>query len=197
MAAGASALGLVVVLAYGPFWSGLDTLRVPLAFLAERRPTNSLAEIVFLALRPILGPGAATEALASLGTLLTAGLALLGRPGLAGPRGRVARRLDGGGVAARHDARRPVFHPWYLIPVLVLSVELRDPAWQAWLLRFGTLSVLADGSVLFAYGSSSRAVYSALSVPLVVAASLYASAPACATSARASLRARATPRSAF
>ena len=41
VAAATSTLGLVVVLAYWPFWSGLDTLRVPLAFLAERRPTNS------------------------------------------------------------------------------------------------------------------------------------------------------------
>jgi hypothetical protein len=57
-AAAASALGLVVVLAYWPFWSGLDTLRVPLAFLAERRPTNSLGEVAFVALKPILGSAA-------------------------------------------------------------------------------------------------------------------------------------------
>ena len=88
----------------------------------------------------------------------------------------------------------PVFHPWYLIPFLVLSVELRDPAWQAWLLRFGTLSLLADGSVLFAYGSSSRAVYSALSVPVVVAASLYAIGPRL-RHLFARLRARAAPQS--
>jgi hypothetical protein len=59
----------------------------------------------------------------------------------------------------------------------VLSVELRDPAWQAWLLRFGMLSVLVDGSVLFAHGSSSRAVYTALTVPLVAGASLYGIGP--------------------
>ena len=178
LATGASALGLVVVLAYGPFWSGLETLRVPLAFLAERRPTNSLGEIVFVALRPILGRGAATATLASLGTLLTAGLALWGAalawraPGIASLAGSMAAvSLLATTLAA------PVFHPWYLIPCLVLSVELRDPAWQAWLLRFGTLSVLADGSVLFAYGSSSRAVYTALSVPLVAGASLYAIGP--------------------
>ena len=178
VAAGASALGIVVVLAYGPFWNGLDTLRVPLAFLAQRRPTNSLGELVFVALRPILGPGAATAALASLGMLLTAGLALLGAalawrapgiPSLAGSMAAVS--LLATTLAA------PVFHPWYLLPCLVLSVELRDPAWQAWLLRFGTLSILADGSVLFAFGSSSRAVYTALSVPLVVGASLYAIGP--------------------
>ena len=197
VAAGASALGLVVVLAYRPFWSGLDTLRVPLAFLAERRPTNSLGEVVFLALRPILGQSAATAALASLGTLLTAGLGLLGAalawraPGVASLAGSMAAvSLLATTLAA------PVFHPWYLIPFLVLSVELRDPAWQAWLLRFGTLSLLADGSVLFAYGSSARAVYSALSVPVVVAASLYAIGPRL-RHLFASLRARAAPESDF
>ena len=77
-AAGASALGLVVVLAYAPFWSGTETLSVPLAFLAERTPTNSLGEVAFVALRPFLGQGAATTVLASLGALLTGGLALLG-----------------------------------------------------------------------------------------------------------------------
>ena len=71
----------------------------------------------------------------------------------------------------------PVFHPWYLIPCLVLSVELRDAAWQTWLLRFGTLSLLADGSLLFAYGSSLRAVYTAVSVPLVAGASLFGIGP--------------------
>ena len=178
LAAGASVLGIVVVLAYGPVWSGLDTLRVPLAFLAERRPTNSLAEIVFVALRPTLGAGAAIAALASLGTLLTAGLGLLGAalawraPSVASLAGWMAAvSLLATTLAA------PVFHPWYLLPSLVLSVELRDPVWQAWLLRFSTLSVLADGSVLFAYGSSARAVYTALSVPLVVGASLYAIGP--------------------
>ena len=69
--------------------------------------------------------------------------------------------------------------PWYLIPCLVLSVELRDAVWQAWLLRFGTLSLLADGSLLFAYGSSSRAAYTAVSVPLVAGR-------ACSRSARGS-----------
>ena len=56
---GRGALGLVVVLAYEPVWSGLETLRVPLTFLAERRPTNSLAEVVFVAMRPVLGARAA------------------------------------------------------------------------------------------------------------------------------------------
>ncbi len=78
LAAAAIALGLVVALAYLPFWRGLDTLRVPLAFLAGRRPTNSLAEIAFVVMRPMLGSAAVTAALSSLGTLLTAGLALLG-----------------------------------------------------------------------------------------------------------------------
>ena len=41
----------------------------------------------------------------------------------------------------------------------------------------GTLSVLVDGTVLFAHGSSSRAVYTALTVPLVAAASLYGIGP--------------------
>lgn len=62
-------------------------------------------------------------------------------------------------------------------PLIVLSLELRDPAWQAWQLRFGTLSVLADGSVLFAYGSLSCAVFTSLSVPLVAAASVYGIVP--------------------
>jgi hypothetical protein len=88
----------------------------------------------------------------------------------------------------------PVFHAWYLIPALVLSVELRDPAWRAWLLGFSALSVLADGSVLFAYGSSSRAVYTALTVPLVAAASLYGIGPRL-RALLAPLYARATPRS--
>ena len=66
----------------------------------------------------------------------------------------------------------PVFHPWYLIPCLVLSVELRDPVWQGWLPRFGTVSLLADGSVLLAYGSLPRAVYTVLAVALVAGASL-------------------------
>jgi hypothetical protein len=187
-------LGLVVALAYWPFWGGLDTLRVPLAFLAERRPTNSLGEIAFVALRPIVGSGAATSALASLGTLLTAGLGLLGAalawraPGIASLAGSMAAvSLLATTLAA------PVFHPWYLIPGLVLAVELRDPAWQSWLLRFGTLSLLADGSVLFAHGSAARAVYTALSVPLVAAASLHRIGPRL-RHLRARFAAAATPR---
>jgi hypothetical protein len=115
--AGASALGLVVLLAYWPFWSGPETLRVPLAFLADRRPTNGLGEIAFVALRPVMGSYAATAALASLGTLLTAGLALVGAalawraPGVASLAGSMAAvSLLAATLAA------PVFHPWYLIP---------------------------------------------------------------------------------
>ncbi len=171
--AATSALVLVVVLAYAPFWNGLDTLRVPLAFLAERRPTNSVGELVFLAMKPILGSAAATAALSSLATLLTAVLAVLGAalafraPGLSALAGAMAAvSLLATTLAA------PVFHPWYLIPSLVLSVELRAPAWQTWLLRFGSVSLLADGSVLLAYGSLPRAVYSAVAVTAVVVASL-------------------------
>ena len=96
----------------------------------------------------------------SLGTLLTAGLALLGAvlafraPGVPALAGAMA-----GVSLLATTLAAPVFHPWYLIPSLVLSVELRDPAWRDWLLRFGTLSLLADGSVLLAYGSTARAVY--------------------------------------
>jgi hypothetical protein len=171
--AAATTLGLVVVLAYWPFWSGLDTLRVPLTFLAERRPTNSLGEIFFVAIRPVLGSAAATAALTSLGTLLTAALALLGAvlafraPGVASLAGAMA-----GVSLLATTLAAPVFHPWYLIPCLVLSVELRDPAWQGWLLRFGTVSLLADGTVLLAYGSRPRGVYSALAVAVVAVASL-------------------------
>ena len=178
VAAAASALGLVVAFAYWPFWSGLDTLRVPLAFLAERRPTNSLGEIAFVAMRPILGSAAATAALSSLGTLLTAGLALVGAvlafraPGFSALAGAMA-----GVSLLATTLAAPVFHPWYLIPCLVLSVELRDPVWRDWLLRFGTLSLLADGTVLLAYGSTARAVYGALAVVVVVAASLHGIRP--------------------
>ena len=56
-------------------------------------------------------------------------------------------------------------------------MELRDPAWRDWLLRFGTLSLLANGTVLLAYGSTARAVYSALAVVVVVAASLHGLRP--------------------
>ena len=167
------ALGLVVALAYAPFWSGPETLRVPLAFLAGRRPTNSLAEIAFVALRPVLGSAAATAALSSLGTILTGGLALLGA-GLAWRAPdvpRLAGAMAGVSLFATTLAA-PVFHPWYLIPCLVLSVELRDPAWQGWLLRFGALCLLADGSVLLAYGSTARAVYTMIAVAVVGATSL-------------------------
>ena len=173
VAGGTSVLGLVVVLNYAPFWSGLDTLRVPLAFLAERRPTNTLAEVAYVVMKPILGSAAATAALSGLGTLLTAGLALLGAvlafraPGLSTLAGAMA------GVSLLVTTlAAPVFHPWYLIPCLVLSVELRDPAWRDWLLRFGTVCLLADGSVLLAYGSTPRAVYSVFAVVAVVAAGL-------------------------
>ena len=178
VAAATSALGLVVVLAYWPFWGGLDTLRVPLAFLAERRPTNTLAEVAFVAMKPMLGSAAATAALSFLGTLLTAGLALLGAalafraPGLSALAGAMA-----GVSLLATTLAAPVFHAWYLIPCLVLSVELRDPAWRDWLLRFGTLSLLANGTVLLAYGSTARAVYSALAVVVVVAASLHGLGP--------------------
>jgi hypothetical protein len=172
------ALGLVVGLAYWPFWSGLDTLRVPLAFLAERRPTNTIAEIAFVAMKPMLGSVAATAALSFLGTLLTGGLALLGAvlafraPGLPALAGAMA-----GVSLLATTLAAPVFPPWYLIPPLVLSVELRHPAWRDWLLRFGTLSLLADGTVLLAYGSTARAVYGPLAVVVVVAASLHGMRP--------------------
>lgn len=132
----------------------------------------------FVALRPFLGQGAATAVLASLGTLLTGGLALLGAA--VAWRAKDVASLAGSMAAVSLLAATlaaPVFHPWYLIPCIVLSVELRDPAWQSWLLRFGALSVLVDGSVLFAHGSSSRAVYTALTVPLVAGASLYGIGP--------------------
>jgi hypothetical protein len=173
VAAAASALALVVGLAYWPFWSGVDTLRVPLAFLAGRRPTNTLAEVAYVVMKPILGSAAATATLSGLGTLMTAGLALLGAvlayraAGLSALAGAMA-----GVSLLATTLAAPVFHPWYLVPSLVLSVELRDPAWRDWLVRFGTLSLLADGSVLLAYGSTARAVYSALALVAVVVAGL-------------------------
>ncbi len=133
----AAACALAVALAYLPFWRGLDTLRVPLEFLAARRPTNALAEVLFLGLRPLLGRAQATAALASLGTVVTGALAVLGMalawrapavPTLAGAMARVWLLAT--------TLASPVFHPWYLIPCLVLSVELRDPVWLGWLRRF-------------------------------------------------------------
>jgi hypothetical protein len=178
VAVAASALGLVVGVAYWPFWSGLDTLRVPLAFLAERRPTNTLAEVVFVAMKPVLGSAAATAALSFLGTLLTALLALLGAAlAFRAPRVPALAGAMAGVSLLATTLAAPVFHPWYLVPCLVLSVELRDPAWRDWLLRFGTLSLLANGTVLLAYGSTARAVYGAGAVVVVVAASLHGIRP--------------------
>lgn len=168
------ALALVLVLAYLPFWRGLETLRVPLEFLARRRPTNGLLEVAFVGLRPFVGTAAATSALSALSTLLTAGLALLGAalawrapdfPALVGVMARIC--LLATTLAAT------AFHAWYLIPCLVLSVEMRDPVWRGWLLRFGALSLLTDGAVLFAHGSIAREGYTVLAVAVVVAASLW------------------------
>ena len=151
---------------------------MPLAFLAERRPTNTLAEVLFVATKPMLGAADATAALSFVGTLLTALLALLGAvlafraPGVPALAGAMA-----GVSLLATTLAAPVFHPWYLVPSLVLSVELRDPAWRDWLLRFGTLSLIPNGTVLLAYGSTARAVYGALAVVVVVAASLHGLRP--------------------
>jgi alpha-1,6-mannosyltransferase len=172
------ALAGVVVLAYLPFWAGSETLSVPLAYLAERRPTNSIGEIAFVALRPLLGAATAADAVSLLGTLLTGGLALLGAALAfrASDHASLAGTMAAVSLLASSLAS-PVFHPWYLIPSLVLSVELRDPAWQAWLAAFGGLSLLVDGSVLFAYGSAQREAYTIVSVGVVALASVWRLGP--------------------
>ena len=157
--------------------SGLDTLRVPLAFLRNAGRQQPRGD-------RLRGP--ASDAGSRRRDHASPRSARCSPPdsrssGAPWPGGPPVAPLAGSMAAVSLLAMTlaaPVFHAWYPIPALVLSVELRDPAWQAWLLRFGALSVLADGSVLFAYGSSSRAVYTALSVPLSPLPASTASAPA-------------------
>jgi hypothetical protein len=165
--AAAAALGGVLVLAYLPFWRGPETLRIPFDFLAQRAPSNTLAELLFHGLRQVVDRprallivGAASSVTSVL--VLVAGAALAWRA-------RELRELVSAAAMISLlmvTLTGTVFHPWYLLPCLVLSVELRDPTWRRWLLLASTLSLLVDGAVLFAWGTLQREVFTALTLLL-------------------------------
>jgi hypothetical protein len=58
------------------------------------------------------------------------------------------------------------YHPWYLLPCLVLALKLRENLWKKWFIVVSTLGILLDGSVILARGSIERQIYSAATVTL-------------------------------
>lgn len=155
-AAGAALVtGAVVVAAYWPVWRDAWTIRRPLRALGARWPFNTPAEALFQ-----LGVGLGLPERGLLVPLNDACSALAVAIGLAAVvaafRARRVRQLAAAAAAASFLAATlaaPVFHPWYLLPALVLAVELRGAAWRRWLLLAGWGTVLLDLPVLLPIGT--------------------------------------------
>lgn len=159
------AIAAMLVLCYWPFWKGPDTILVPLGFLSDRKPTNTLAELVLFVMRPLLDRDRAIAVLATASGVLTGTLGVAGA--VLAWRARSFGALVG--VAAKVSLlavtlATTVYHAWYLLPCLVLAVELRDPVWRRWLLVAATASLLTDGTALMAYGTIEREAFNVLAV---------------------------------
>ena len=170
LAAGVMALTLGAL--YVPFWDGGQALARPLAYLAQRRPSNTLALVVWQALRALGMP--AERALATISPvqgLLTLAVGCLAL--VASLRARSIPALAAsmaGSLVLLATLGTSVFQPWYLLPALVLAADVDGPAWQRWLLLVAPLSPLLDGSVLFAPRGTGRAVYTAVTVAVACGA---------------------------
>ena len=166
----AAAMAGALVLAYLPFWRGLETLLIPFQFLAQRAPSNTLAELVFHGLRQMTARPTALLIVGTAGSVLSAlvfvaGAALAWRARELGELVSAAAKLS----LLMVTLVGTVFHPWYLLPCLVLAVELRDPTWRRWLLLASSASLLVDGAVLFAWGTLQREIFTALTLLLACA----------------------------
>ncbi len=161
-------LAATLIVIYLPFWDGAATLTRPLAYLAHRHPSNTLALPVWQALRATgIGMERALAAISPLQTALTAcigGVALV-----AAWRARSVPDLAAAmacSLALLVTLGTSVFQPWYLLPVLVLALEVESPAWRRWLVLALPLAPLLDGSVLLAPHGVARPVYMAITVTM-------------------------------
>jgi hypothetical protein len=155
---------------YRPFWTSAWTLRMPLAFLASRWPTNSIFELLFhgaqwagFPYKLLAGP------LSAASGALTGVLALLGI--VAAWRAQTFPELVSAAAKVfllTMTLTSAVFHPWYLLPCLVLAVELRGRAWRRWFLFVSSAVLFLDASCLLPMESLSHGLYRAASLGLVL-----------------------------
>ncbi len=163
--AGVIAVGSIMLaaaaLAFLPMWDGLDTILKPLAFLPTREPTNSLFEPLYIGAklmgadraRVIAGLGPVSAALLFAFALLATWVSV---------RARDFRDFVAGAAMVLLlvlTVAQPVFHPWYLLPGLVLAIEIRVAVWMRWLLPATTLVIAVDGTGLLPLGSGWRIAY--------------------------------------
>jgi hypothetical protein len=151
----------VAGVAYGLAWGDLGRVMHHFAGFGAREPTNSLYEPIYIVARLLGGDRDATIAvLANAGTL---GLLLSVIAGsLLAVRARDVAALAGSAsivLMLLFTLGSPVFHPWYLMPCLVLAVELRDATWLRWMRFATTLPIGVDCTGLLPLGSASRISY--------------------------------------
>jgi hypothetical protein len=162
----AGVMALTVGALYGPFWDGGQTFARPLAYLAHRRPSNTLALPVWQALRALgLSADSALAAVSPVQGVLTLAVGCVAF--VASLRARSIPALAAsmaGCLALLATLGTSVFQPWYLLPALVLAVEVEGPAWRRWLVLVAPLAPLLDGSALLAPRETARAVYTAITV---------------------------------
>ena len=159
-------MALVLGAIYRPFWDGGQALARPLAYLAVRHPSNTLTLLIWQTLRALgMSAERAHAAVSPVQGLLTGAVACVAL--VAALRARSIPALAAamaGSLSLLATLGTSVFQPWYLLPALVLAVDVDSPAWQRWLLLVAPLSPLLDGSVLLAPHGTGRAVYVALTV---------------------------------
>jgi hypothetical protein len=155
----------VVVAAYSMVWDGAQTILQPFTLPTGREPTNTLAEPFYVVATELFHADKAAwmriVGLVNLPILL----GLVAAAAWLAWRAKDFRNLVASMAMIQMlivTVGTPVFHPWYLLPCLVLSVELANPAWRAWLFAASSLVIVVDGSVLLPLGSAGRIIFTVL-----------------------------------
>jgi len=162
-------ISTTVVLSYIPVWNGIDTLSIPFNTMVHSNITNTLFEIlqtIFVKLFKF-EESYVNQYLGYTSTILKVAVILLG----------IYEAIKAITFQDVVNAMAKVYllltlvatqfyHPWYLLPCLVLALKLRENLWKKWFIVVSTISILLDGSVILARGSIERQIYSAATVTM-------------------------------
>ncbi len=157
---------IIVVLMYVPVWNGIETLTIPFNALAHGDMTNSLWQ-VFYNIAKIFKAEQSNIIHNLFYIRMISGVTIALAGAYLSLRSLTFQDLLGAMVKIYvliSMVALPFYHPWYLLPCLILALELREPIWQKWFLVVSTTGILLDGSVLLAKGSFERNVYVAITV---------------------------------
>jgi uncharacterized membrane protein len=158
-----------VVLSYIPVWNGIDTLKIPFNTMVHSNITNTLFEILQTISVKLFkfDESYVNQYLHYMSTVLKVSVVFLG----------IYEAIKAVTFQDVVNAMAKVYllltlvatqfyHPWYLLPCLVLALKLRENLWKKWFIVVSTLGILLDGSVILARGSIERQIYSAATVTL-------------------------------